>query len=56
MVCEIYFNKLLAQKIKKGKWKGGWGRGRKLKKWDDGKTEQGNEKGNMPPSPTVIKI
>ena len=56
MVCEIYFNKLLAQKIKKGKWKGGWGRGRKLKKWDDGKTEQGNEKGNMPPSPTIIKI
>ena len=56
MVCELYFNKLLPKKNFKGKWKGGWGKGRKLKKWDNSETEQGNEKESMPPSPAIVKI
>lgn len=41
----VYNNKLLPKKKKREKkWKGEGKRGRKLKKWDNGETEQGSRK------------
>lgn len=54
MQCELYLYKLLPKSLREKVERKG--RGWKLKKWNHGEAEQDSERGNMPPSPAIVKI